>query len=96
MMELFGIIGGVIVVFSYVPQIIKLYKTKSSKDISSLFVFFIMVGTLSLMAYSIFISDLIFIIINGLASIMAGTVLILSLLYSHSGNNRTARRVVDE
>lgn len=89
MMELFGIVGGIIVVSSYIPQIIKLWKTKSSKDISSLFVFFIMVGTLCLMLYSIFISDTIFTIINALASMMAGTVLVLSLLYSRCSKSNT-------
>jgi len=81
MLEWFGIIGGFIVVSSYLPQIIKLVKTKSSKDISSLFVFLVMLGTLFLMIYSFYISDTIFIIINAIASTMAGVVLILSILY---------------
>lgn len=86
MLEWFGIIGGFIVVCSYLPQIIILYKTKSSKDISSLFVFFIMLGTLFLMIYSFYISDIIFIIINAAASTMAGIVLILSILYKRRAN----------
>ena len=81
MLKWFGIIGGFIVVSSYLPQIIKLIKTKSSRDISSLFVFFIMLGTLFLMIYSFYISDTIFIIINATASTMAAIVLILSVLY---------------
>lgn len=88
MLEWFGIIGGFIVVSSYLPQIVKLLKTKSSKDISSLFMFFIMLGTFFLMVYSIHISDTIFIIINATASTMAGIVLILSILYKRRGTIR--------
>jgi MtN3 and saliva related transmembrane protein len=81
MVEWLGAIGGLIVVSSYIPQIVKLLRTKSSKDISALFVFSIMLGTLFLLVYSIHIKDMIFIIINAVASVMAGVVLILTLMY---------------
>jgi MtN3 and saliva related transmembrane protein len=81
MFEWFGIFGGAIVVSSYLPQIVKLIKTKSSKDISSLFVFFIMLGTLFLGVYSFSINDFIYMIINTIASSFAAIVLFLSLFY---------------
>jgi len=81
MLALFGMIGGLIVVSSYLPQIIKPVRTKSSKGISTLFVFFMMLGTLFLMIYSFYISDKIFILINAAASTMAGTVLLLCIIY---------------
>jgi len=87
MLEWFGIIGGFIVVSSYLPQIIKLIKTKRSRDLSPLFLFFIMLGTLFLMIYSFYISDTLFIIINAMASTMAGIVLILSVLYKRRDTN---------
>ena len=81
MFEWLGIFGGAIVVSSYLPQIIKLIKTKSSDDISSLFVFFIMLGTLFLGFYSFFINDFIYIAINSIACTFAAIVLFLSLFY---------------
>lgn len=78
---MFVIIGGIIVVSSYMPQITKLLITKSSKDISIFFIMFVKVGTIFLTGYSIYVQDKILIISNAMANSMAGCVLGLSVVY---------------
>ena len=64
MYEFLGIIGGTIVVASWYPQMYRLLKFKSSKDISIPFTIIVAMGTLILAIYAYFIPDLIYVLIN--------------------------------
>ncbi len=88
MLEFLGIIGGIIIISSFVPQIIKLLKTKSSKDISVFFVFCVAFGTFCLAGYSIYIEDKIFAIINLVTGFLAGIMLVLSIIYSKNADKK--------
>lgn len=83
MLELFGVIGGSIIVASYIPQIMKIVKTKSAGDISLTFVFFIMAGSLLLTIYSAYIGDFIFAFINAFACMLSSVLVLLSSIYQH-------------
>ena len=82
MYELLGIFGGIIIILSWIPQMIRVMKNKKAEDISIIFLFIMFVGTLSLLFYSIYIKDLIFTLINLFASINVLIVIALVFYYS--------------
>jgi len=76
-MQWLGLSGGLMVAFGFVPQIVKVLRTRSSQDLSSLTLVVIFSGGLLYTAYSIFVGDRVFILINLLAT---GNTLLLLLL----------------
>ena len=57
-MNIFIIIGNIITVFQNVPQVIKTYKVKSTRDFSSIFLFMRIAACFIWGAYSIEINSL--------------------------------------
>ena len=53
-MEYIGYLGGGVLTLQFIPQIYKIYKTKSVKDISIFFLVMNIVGLSMMMSYSIF------------------------------------------
>ncbi len=88
MFRIIGMIGALCLGFSYLPQIFKLLKSKSSRDVSNLFILFILFGSILLTSYSIYIEDIVFIVLNGTASTNAGIVLVLSVFYEKKQQGR--------
>jgi MtN3 and saliva related transmembrane protein len=80
--EILMSIGAIIIVLSWVPQMIKLLRTKSSKDISIPFLITIITGTVLLIPHSIIINDIYFTLLNSCAASIAFIVLLLSIKYS--------------
>ncbi len=79
--EILMSVGAVIIVVSWLPQIIKLMRTKSSKDISIPFLIIIIAGTLLLIPHSIIINDIYFTLLNISAASAAFIALLLSIKY---------------
>lgn len=80
MFILIGIIGGVMLNIGCIPQVIKLFKTQTAKDLSlfSHLVYFFGIALLTI--YSIHIRNVLFIVLNivgliGLLIIIAGILL---------------------
>ncbi len=86
-----GIVGGVIIAGSYLPQIYKLLKTKTARGISTIFVTALLVGSLLLLIYSLYVGDTLFIALNGCASVFAGTVLALAVYYKYHENEGSGK-----
>jgi MtN3 and saliva related transmembrane protein len=63
-MNIFIIIGNIITVFQNVPQVIKTYKVKSTRDFSSIFLFMRLTACFIWGAYSIEINSLLMLINN--------------------------------
>ena len=63
-MNIFIIIGNLITVFQNVPQVIKTYKVKSTRDFSSIFLFMRLAACFIWGAYSIEINSLLMLINN--------------------------------
>jgi MtN3 and saliva related transmembrane protein len=76
-MQWFGFAGGLMVAFGFVPQIVKVLRTRSSQDLSSLTLLVIFMGGLLYTVYSFHVGDRVFILINLLAT---GNTMILLLL----------------
>ena len=86
MIEKLAIVGMLLVLVSSFPQIIKLVRTKESKDISTLLYVYLNAGIFLLLIYSISIKDWFFIIHYVLNFLCTMTILVLSLKYSKKDN----------
>jgi len=79
--KVFTIIMGVALSLGYFPQAYKVYKNKSSKDISLLAFVVFSLGTLTWFIYGLVFNDLIIILGFAFGVIGSWLVLILSLIY---------------
>jgi MtN3 and saliva related transmembrane protein len=52
-LEILGLLGGLLVTVSLLPQVIKSYKTKSTKDISIVYTIILMTGLALWILYAI-------------------------------------------
>lgn len=96
MFILIGIIGGVMLNIGCIPQVIKLFKTQTAKDLSlsSHLVYFCGIALLTI--YSIHIQDILFTVLNifgliGLLVIIAGILLYGKTKHRYLGSSPTPR-----
>jgi MtN3 and saliva related transmembrane protein len=75
--EYLGYIGGVLTTFCYVPQILRVFRLKSAKEISLLFTIMLLMGVLVWLFYGIFLSLAPIILWNSI-----GVVIVAALLYA--------------
>jgi MtN3 and saliva related transmembrane protein len=73
--ELLGTTGSLILCASAIPQIIKTYMTKSSGDLSFMYLATLMLGLMLLMVYSLYVKDFVFIFGNTLALSSTGVMI---------------------
>lgn len=85
------IIGGILIISSWIPQIIKLIRTRSSKDISLIFLMIITSGTILLIPHSIIINDIFFIVLNSTAASIAFVTLLLAWYYRKNKSEAAQR-----
>lgn len=79
--EIVGHLGGAIVALALAPQVIKSWKTKSTKDISLLWNSWLLTGLIIFTIYGIGISSYPIIIFNTIEVGFTLSLLILKLLY---------------
>ena len=77
MPEYLGYIGGALTTFCYIPQIVRVFRLKSAKEISLLFTVLLLLGVVTWLFYGIFFSLAPLILFNAI-----GVVIILALLYA--------------
>jgi len=79
--SLIGFIAAACTTFATVPQMIKVFKSKQTQDIS-LYMYIIMTtGIFLWLVYGLFINDLPLIVANGVSLIFASTILTLKIKY---------------
>jgi MtN3 and saliva related transmembrane protein len=76
-----GLIAALFTTVSLLPQLIKVYKTKSTKDISTGMFTLFGVGVLLWFVYGVFVNDLPIIVANSLAFIQAAVILFFKAKY---------------
>ncbi|GAB4177320.1 MAG: hypothetical protein Tsb0017_06900 [Geothermobacteraceae bacterium] len=76
-----GLLGGLLVAFGFVPQIIKVFRTRSTHDLSLVMLLVIFTGGLFYTTYAFLAGDPVFITINLLATANTLLLLILKLIY---------------
>ena len=81
MTEYLGYIGGVLTTFCYIPQIIRVFKLKSAKEISLSFTLLLLAGIMVWLAYGILSSLGPIILWNLVALVIVGVLLYAKLKY---------------
>jgi MtN3 and saliva related transmembrane protein len=82
--EIIGLIAAVFTTSSFFPQVIKIWKTKQTKDISTIMYIAMMIGTCFWLAYGILISSFAIIVANIVSGLLILFVLIFKLLNRNS------------
>jgi MtN3 and saliva related transmembrane protein len=80
--SIIGSTAAVLTMFSFIPQIFKVLKTKSARDVSLTTIFQLSLGVLLWIIYGIYLKNAIIIIANGTTLI---TLIILLYLYFNFG-----------
>jgi MtN3 and saliva related transmembrane protein len=76
-----GYLAGALTAFAFLPQLLKVIKTKSTKDISLAMFVVICTGILLWLIYGILINSLPIILANAMTLIIAGLILLLKIRY---------------
>ncbi|HEX7482415.1 MAG TPA: SemiSWEET transporter [Candidatus Bathyarchaeia archaeon] len=77
-----GLIAALFTTVSLLPQLIKVYKTKSTKDISTGMFTLFGAGVFLWFVYGVFVNDLPIIVANSLAFIQAAVILFFKAKYN--------------
>ena len=83
-----GYIAGAFTTFSFIPQIIHVFKTKSARDISLTFNAMLFTGILLWLSYGIWKKDAPIIIWNAIAAVLTFTLLYAKLRYGRQEASR--------
>ena len=76
-----GYIAGALTTFSFIPQLIRVFKTRRAHDISLIFNSMFLVGILLWLTYGILLKNIPIIVWNAIASIFSLTLLYAKLRY---------------
>lgn len=83
--NLLQLVGGIILAFGYIPQIVKTFRTKSVKDLSTTYYIGIVIGVALMELYAIYNLihgiAIMFFITNTISLVMCVTMLILTITY---------------
>ena len=82
--DIIGFIGGALTTLALVPQAVKAWKTKHTRDISIWWILTLTIGIILWLVYGILISSLPIIAANAATLILAVIVLLLKLKYDNS------------
>ena len=74
--EIIGLIAAVCTTFAFVPQVMKVRKTKQTKDLSLRMYSIMFLGILLWLVYGILIDSLSIILANVVTTTLAGTILV--------------------
>ena len=74
--EIIGLIAAVCTTFAFIPQVIKVWKTKNTKDLSLRMYCIMFIGILLWLIYGIRIDSLSIILANVVTAILVGTILV--------------------
>lgn len=81
-MEYIGIIAGAITTFGFVPQVIRVYKLKSAREISLLFNLMLLLGIALWVTYGIIFSLLPVILWNVITGLLVAALLTAKIKYN--------------
>ena len=82
--ELIGLVAAVFTTSSFFPQVVKIWKTKQTKDISKTMYIAMMIGTCFWLAYGILISSFAIIVANIVSGLLVLFVLGFKIYYRKS------------
>jgi MtN3 and saliva related transmembrane protein len=81
LVTLIGSIAGFCTTISFVPQVLKIVRTRDTKGISLFMYIIFTTGIICWLAYGIFLNDLPIIVCNGITLCLAATILGFKIKY---------------
>jgi MtN3 and saliva related transmembrane protein len=81
MITIVGLAAAACTTFSFLPQAIKVIKTKNTKDLSLAMYSIFTAGVFLWLVYGVFVRDIPIIIANSITFILAATILIMKIRY---------------
>jgi MtN3 and saliva related transmembrane protein len=79
--EIVGLAAAFLTMFGFLPQVIKIYRTKSVKDLSLWAVLQFMLGIFLWLIYGIHLKNFVIILANSVTFLILGVALVLYLKY---------------
>lgn len=81
--ELIGYFAGTLTTIAFLPQVIKVYKTKSAKDISLMMMILFIIGVMSWVVYGFMSHGMPVLIANIVTFILTLWIIIMKLYYHY-------------
>lgn len=82
--DILGYVAGLITAFTFLPQVIKTWQTKSAKDVSLAMFLIALTNQILWLAFGLLRNDPVIIITNALMLLMTSLMIALKLKYNHS------------
>ncbi|MBI4143423.1 hypothetical protein HY487_00900 [Candidatus Woesearchaeota archaeon] len=83
--DIIGYLGGIFIMVSFIPQVIKSYRTKSVKDLSIWMIAATFIGTLFWITYGYFIKSSPVLVMNIIFGVIVLFQLFLKIKYDNNG-----------
>ena len=82
--DILGYVAGLLTAFTFLPQVLKTWKTKSAKDVALAMFVIAFTNQVLWLAFGILREDPVIIITNAVMLLMTGLMISLKLKYNHS------------
>lgn len=82
--DILGYVAGLITAFTFLPQVIKTWKTKSAKDVSLAMFVIALTNQILWLAFGVLRDDPVIIITNAVMLFMTSIMISLKLKYNHA------------
>lgn len=82
--DILGYVAGLITAFTFLPQVLKTWKTKSAKDVSLAMFVIALSNQVLWLAFGILREDPVIIVTNAVMLVMTSIMIALKLKYNHS------------
>ncbi len=86
--EIIGFLAGLCTIFAFLPQVLKVIKTKSTESISIIFLMIMIIGVILWVIYGIRINNKIILVANSSTLIMSSIILVYKIKNIVQGNDR--------
>ena len=83
-----GLAAGVLTTLAFVPQVIRVWRTRSARDLSLASFAIFTVGVALWLAYGIAIGALPVIVANAVTLVLAGAILVMKLVFDRAKRRR--------
>ncbi|NYZ76926.1 PQ-loop repeat-containing protein [Candidatus Micrarchaeota archaeon] len=86
--DIIGYLGGFFIMISFIPQVIRSYKTKSVEDLSVWMIIATLIGTIFWIAYGFLINGMPVIVMNSIFGVIVLFQLYLKIKHDKKSSNK--------
>lgn len=87
-MEIVGLVAGACTTFSFLPQVIHTWRTKSVEDISLRMYMLLTFGVILWLVYGLYLESLSLILTNSITLILAASILVMKIVYGRNPSEK--------